>query len=70
MVEIMPEAAQGGEGAKPYRAFGCSRPNPWGDPAGDRSGKLAMVEEPHLGKLMEKIRNGQRPAPAEYTYAI
>lgn len=70
MVELTPEAAQGGEAVKPYRAFVCSRPNPWGYPAGDRSGKLGMVEEPHLGKLMQKIRDGQRPAPAEYTYAI
>ncbi len=31
------------EGA-PYRAFVCSRPNPWGYPAGDRSGKLDMVD--------------------------
>jgi hypothetical protein len=39
-----------------YRAFVCQTINPWGFPAGDRSGRLAMIEEPHLGRLMEKIR--------------
>jgi hypothetical protein len=38
-----------------YRAFCCIQPNPWGLPAGDRSGKLNIVEEPHLGKLLDKI---------------
>ena len=41
---------------KPYRAFVCKTLNSWGFPAGDRSGRLAMIEEPHLGRLMEKIR--------------
>ena len=39
-----------------YRAFVCQALNPWGYPAGDRSGRLAMIEEPHLGRLMDKIR--------------
>lgn len=38
-----------------FRALCCNSPNPWGLPAGDRSGKLEMIEEPHLGKLIEKI---------------
>lgn len=66
MTEIAPE----GEGAKPYRAFVCQRPNPWGFPAGDRSGRLDMLEPAHLGELMQKIRNGQRLQAAAYTYAI
>lgn len=76
MVELVPEGAAGGAAkdatpaARPYRAFVCSRPNPWGYPAGDRSGKLDMVEPPHLGRLMQKIREGQRPASTEYTYAV
>ena len=40
-----------------YRAFVCQTINPWGFPAGDRSGRLAMIEEPHLGRLMEKSDN-------------
>lgn len=56
------------ENDKTYRAFICNRPNPWGYPAGDRSGKLDMIEEPHLGRLMEKIRIGKRKV--ELTYKI
>lgn len=40
---------------KPYRAFVCQTLNPFGFPAKDRSGRLDMVEEPHLGRLMAKI---------------
>jgi hypothetical protein len=56
------------------RAFVCHQSNPWGFPAKDRSGRLELVEEPDLGKLLAKIRNGKRldqnittalPAPAE-----
>lgn len=64
MTEIAPK-----DGA-PYRAFVCQRPNEWGYPAGDRSGKLAKIEEPHLGRLMDKIRTGKRMAVAEYSYAM
>ncbi len=53
MVELTADDGQ------PYRAFICGRPNSWGFPAGDRSGKLDMVEEPHLGRLMEKIKTAQ-----------
>lgn len=46
-----------GEGQAPVRCFVCKQDNPWGFPAGDRSGKLELVEEPHLGKLLAKIAN-------------
>jgi len=55
MVSMMPE-----EGGDPYRAFICQTVNPWRYPAKDRSGRLDMVEKPHLGELMHKI-NGPRP---------
>jgi len=42
-----------GKGA--HRVFCCGSPNPWGLPAGDRSGRLDLIEEPHLGKLIAKI---------------
>jgi len=35
--------------------------NPWGFRAKDRSGRLAQVEEPHLGRLMAKIRTPASP---------
>jgi AAA domain len=38
----------------PARAFVCT-PNPWGYPAKDRSGRLKQLEEPNLGKLIEKL---------------
>jgi len=52
--EVQPE-----EGDK-YRALICTSPNPWGYPAKDRSGRLDQIEQPHLGKLFEKIRKGKR----------
>jgi hypothetical protein len=39
---------------KPMRAFVC-QPNQWGYPAKDRSGRLEQIEEPHLGKLLQKL---------------
>ncbi|RDD34824.1 MULTISPECIES: ATP-binding protein [unclassified Wolbachia] len=38
------------------RSFVCHTINSWGYPAKDRSGCLNMVEEPHLGKLLAKIK--------------
>ena len=46
----------------PYRAFVCQTLNPHGYPAKDRSGRLDMIEEPHLGRLMAKISGPVRPA--------
>ncbi len=39
----------------PTRAFVCTSPNQWGYPAKDRSGRLQQIEQPHLGKLLEKL---------------
>lgn len=57
------------ENETPYRAFICHTLNPYGFPAKDRSGRLDMVEEPHLGRLMEKISGAARPAAERLTYA-
>jgi hypothetical protein len=51
MAAIAPE-----DGGEPYRAFICDTLNPFGYPAKDRSGRLSLLEEPHLGKLMTKVR--------------
>lgn len=53
-----------------YRAFVCQAVNPWGYPAKDRSGRLDMIEEPHLGKLMDKIRGPAKPAPERLDHHI
>ena len=45
------------------RRFICHTLNPWGYPAKDCSGRLAQVEAPHLGRLMEKITGPAQPAP-------
>lgn len=45
-----------------YRAFVCQTLNPWGYPAKDRSGRLDMIEEPHLGRLMTKMAGPGKPA--------
>lgn len=45
----------------PLRAFVCNQPNQWGYPAKDRAGRLEQIEEPHLGRLLEKlIAKGER----------
>jgi hypothetical protein len=40
---------------KPVRVFVGTSPNPWHFPGKDRSGKLAQIEEPNLGKLIAKL---------------
>lgn len=45
---------------QPYRAFVCQTLNEWAYPAKDRSGRLNVIEEPHLGRLMAKIKGGAR----------
>jgi hypothetical protein len=39
----------------PIRALVCTSPNPWVYPAKDRSGRLDQIEQPHLGKLFNKL---------------
>ncbi|MBI1209267.1 MAG: AAA family ATPase [Azospirillum sp.] len=48
---------------QPLRALVCHTVNPWNFPAKDRSGRLAMVEPPHLGRLMAKIASAAGPVP-------
>ena len=62
MVQFTPE-----EG-KPYRAFVTHAVNEWGYPAKDRSGRLDPIEEPHLGKLMDKINGPAKSAADRLNY--
>ena len=64
MTELRPEHGE------VYRAFVCRRPNQWGYSASDRSGKLDLVEPPHLGQLMRKIRDNSHPDTDSYNYDI
>ncbi len=59
-VITMAEVNQGD--GEPFRAFVCQTLNPFGFPAKDRSGRLDQIEEPHLGRLMEKIGGPVKPA--------
>tara|TARA_R100001086_G_C11700915_1_gene221343 strand:- start:67 stop:639 length:573 start_codon:yes stop_codon:yes gene_type:complete len=51
-----------------YRAFVCQPLNEWGYPAKDRSGRLETLEEPHLGKLMEKMSSGSPEEIKDLTF--
>lgn len=42
------------------RAFVCTKDNPYGFPAKDRSGRLKTLEAPDLGALIHKMRTGPR----------
>ena len=44
-----------GDGKPPLRGFVCTSPNPWGFPAKDRSGRLDQIEQPDLGKLLNRL---------------
>jgi hypothetical protein len=57
-----------GEDGAPQRGFVCHTLNPWGFPAKDRSGRLDMVEPPHLGRLMDKVRGPLIPADRRLTF--
>ena len=60
--EVLTMAEIKDDSGTPYRAFVCQTINSWNFPAKDRSGRLDLIEEPHLGRLMAKIRGPVRPA--------
>ncbi len=60
--EIITMAVMEDGNNEPYRAFVCTTLNPYGYPAKDRSGRLQTIEEPHLGRLMQKMVT-QRSTP-------
>ncbi len=69
--ELITMAELRADDGRPYRAFVCTTLNPFGYPAKDRSGRLATIEEPHLGRLMEKIRRPAAGSPtAQFQVAL
>lgn len=56
--------------SKSFRAFICHTINDAGYPAKDRSGRLDLMEEPHLGRLMQKIAGKAKPAAERLTFSI
>lgn len=67
--EVVTLAEVKGDDGVSYRAFVCHTLNTWGYPAKDRSGRLDAVEEPNLGRLMEKIAGPARPALERLDFA-
>ena len=66
--EVLTLAELKSEDGALHRAFVCQTLNTWGYPAKDRSGRLELTEEPHLGRLFEKINGPVRPASERLTY--
>lgn len=66
--EVLTMAEIKDDAGAPYRAFVCQTINPWNFPAKDRSGRLDLIEEPHLGRLMAKIRGPVKPACERLAY--
>lgn len=60
--EVITMAELRTEDNQPYRTFVCQTLNQWGYPAKDRSGRLNLLETPHLGNLMKKIKTPAKPA--------
>jgi hypothetical protein len=53
---------------KPTRALVCQQPNPHNWPAKDRSGRLEMYEEPHLGKWLAKLTGKGERKPLNHSF--
>ena len=68
--EVLTLAELKSEDGALHRAFVCQTLNAWGYPAKDRSGRLELTEEPHLGRLFEKINGPVRPASERLTYEL
>jgi hypothetical protein len=66
--QVVTMADMKGEDGTPYRAFVCQTLNPFGYPAKDRSGRLDQIEQPHLGRLMDKIKGAAKPAAERLSY--
>lgn len=52
-----------------HRVFVCQTLNPWNYPAKDRSGRLDLVEEAHLGRLIAKIGEPGRSPLERLTFS-
>jgi hypothetical protein len=68
--EVLTLTALKDEQGQLRRALVCQTLNPWSYPAKDRSGRLEMVEEPHLGRLFAKIRAPARPIAERLQLAL
>lgn len=59
--EVITLAVLKADDGSPYRGFVTRADNAFGFPSKDRSGRLDPIEEPHLGKLIQKCLGQSRP---------
>ncbi|MDB0529901.1 ATP-binding protein [Ralstonia solanacearum] len=64
--EVVTFAEIKAEDGSSYRAFVTHTVNPFGFPAKDRSGRLDLMEPPHLGALIAKCAGTTHPAAHPY----
>jgi hypothetical protein len=67
--EVITLAEVKGDDGMSYRTFVCHTLNAWNYPAKDRSGRLDAIEEPNLGRLMEKISGPAKPVTQRLDFA-
>ena len=67
--EVLTMTEMADEGKALHRVFVCQTLNPWGYPAKDRSGRLDLVEEAHLGRLIAKIAEPGRSPLERLTFS-
>jgi len=67
--EVITMADVMGSDKKQHRVFVCQTINKYGFPAKDRSGRLDILEKPHLGELMTKIQSEGKPANQRLVYS-
>ncbi|MGK7864910.1 ATP-binding protein [Falsiroseomonas sp. E2-1-a4] len=70
LAEIKTDVPPGQPAVASFRGLVCQTLNPWGYPAKDRSGRLEMLEPPHLGQLFQKIRTPSSPIDAHGASSI
>ena len=68
--QIISMVSMSAEDGSLYRAFICRQENPWKYPAKDRSGRLDVIERPHLGQLMDKLNGPVKPATERMTFSM
>lgn len=67
--EVITMADVMGSDKQQHRVFVCQTINKYGYPSKDRSGRLDVLEKPHLGELMEKIKSQRKPANQKLVYS-
>ena len=67
--EVVTLAEIKGEDGQAYRAFVTHTINPYGFPAKDRSGRLDLLEPPHLGALIAKCARTVPNTPASQEHS-